>query len=143
MNTSISCMDRPCSSSPSSSLLPHASELQALLPCMQPCSAAHPLLCPQASVLVDAKAPSGATSASPRRGEGGRAAQGSVPSAGGEPSAEALWACYASRLSAIIVRHLRADYWHMPQARALSYAAQGSPRMCSRQGCHMVLFLSS
>ena len=73
-------------------------------------------------MLVDAKAPAGAGPASPGRGGGGGGAQaganGVASPGGAETSAEALWARYASRLTGIIVRHLRADYWHMPQARA-------------------------
>lgn len=29
-------------------------------------------------------------------------------------TAEGLWARYATRLTSVVVRHLRADYWHMP-----------------------------
>ncbi len=29
-------------------------------------------------------------------------------------TAEGLWSRYATRLTSIVVRHLRADYWHMP-----------------------------
>lgn len=48
----------------------------------------------QASVLVDSKQ-TGAAS-------------------GDSMTAEGLWARYATRLTSIVVRHLRADYWHMP-----------------------------
>lgn len=30
-------------------------------------------------------------------------------------TAEQLWVKYAVRLTSIVVRYLRADYWHMPQ----------------------------
>lgn len=32
-------------------------------------------------------------------------------------TSEQLWAKYAARLTSIVVRYLRADYWHMPQVR--------------------------
>ena len=32
-------------------------------------------------------------------------------------TAEQLWVKYAARLTSIVVRYLRADYWHMPQVR--------------------------
>lgn len=48
----------------------------------------------QASVVVDSKQ-AGAAS-------------------GESTTAEGLWARYAMRLTSIVVRHLRADYWHMP-----------------------------
>ena len=34
-------------------------------------------------------------------------------------TAEQLWVKYAARLTSIVVRYLRADYWHMPQVRHL------------------------
>ncbi|KAK9917910.1 hypothetical protein WJX75_009504 [Coccomyxa subellipsoidea] len=64
----------------------------------------------EASVLVDSKQ-AGAAS-------------------GESTTAEGLWARYATRLTSIVVRHLRADYWHMPPEKeqaltGISEAAKG------------------
>lgn len=65
-------------------------------------------------MLVDAKQPGSAKSgAAAARGSHGGAVEG--PAEAG--SAEGLWARYASRLTGIVVRHLRADYWHLPHVR--------------------------
>lgn len=61
---------------------------------------------------MDAKQPDGA-------GPGG--ARGARADGGQEAvTAEQLWTKYAARLTSIVVRYLRADYWHMPQARPLT-----------------------
>ena len=53
------------------------------------------------------------------------AALGTARSARAEAASEAvtaeqLWVKYAARLTSIVVRYLRADYWHMPQVRCPS-----------------------
>ena len=63
----------------------------------------------QAGVLVDAKQPDGATAGGARRS--------GVDGASEAVTSEQLWAKYAARLTSIVVRYLRADYWHMPQVR--------------------------
>jgi hypothetical protein len=77
-------------------------------------------------VLVDAKQPGSPTAgaAAGRGGRGGAAgANGGGADGDGGGSAEALWARYAQRLTAVVVRHLRADYWHLPHVRWPPYLA--------------------
>ncbi|EIE27758.1 hypothetical protein COCSUDRAFT_64368 [Coccomyxa subellipsoidea C-169] len=64
----------------------------------------------EASVLVDSKQ-AGAVS-------------------GESMTAEGLWARYATRLTSIVVRHLRADYWHMPpeKEQALTGISEAAKR---------------
>lgn len=58
---------------------------------------------------MDAKQPDGATA--------GGAQRSGVDGASEAVTSEQLWAKYAARLTSIVVRYLRADYWHMPQVR--------------------------
>ena len=62
----------------------------------------------QAGVLVDARQAEGAVPGAARR-LGTDGASEAV-------TAEQLWTKYAARLTSVVVRYLRADYWHMPQA---------------------------
>lgn len=62
----------------------------------------------QAGVLVDAKQAHEAVPGAGRRAGTDGASEG--------VTAEQLWTKYAARLTGIVVRYLRADYWHMPQA---------------------------
>jgi hypothetical protein len=64
-------------------------------------------------VLVDAKLVGGGASAAAGRGGGGGAAEAA------DATVEALWAKYEARLTGIVVRHLRADYWHMSAVRLI------------------------
>ena len=64
----------------------------------------------QAGVLVDAKQAHEAVPGAARRAGADGASEG--------VTAEQLWTKYAARLTGIVVRYLRADYWHMPQARS-------------------------
>ena len=73
-------------------------------------------------MLVDAKQQDGASLGTTRRAR-----------ADGAPeavTAEQLWTRYAARLTSIVVRYLRADYWHMPQVGLLSF---DGPRSVSRR----------
>ncbi len=56
---------------------------------------------------MDAKQPDGVTA--------GGAGRSGVDGASEAATSEQLWAKYAARLTSIVVRYLRADYWHMPQ----------------------------
>lgn len=62
----------------------------------------------QAGVLVDAKQAEGAVPGAARRAGADGASE--------RVTVEQLWVKYAARLTGIVVRYLRADYWHMPQA---------------------------
>ena len=72
----------------------------------------------QAGVLVDAKQAEGAVPGAARRAGADGASEG--------VTAEQLWTRYAVRLTGIVVRYLRADYWHMPQASSSAMSLSGT-----------------
>ncbi|CAL5224212.1 g6858 [Coccomyxa viridis] len=63
----------------------------------------------EAGVLVDAKQAEGAVPGAARRAGADGASE--------RVTVEQLWVKYAARLTGIVVRYLRADYWHMPQEK--------------------------
>lgn len=67
-------------------------------------------------MLVDAKQAGSASSAAGGRPRGGTA---DAAAAAADSTLEGLWAKYAARLTGIVVRHMRADYWHMSAVRAV------------------------
>ena len=67
----------------------------------------------------------------------GAARRAGIDGASEAVTAEQLWTKYAARLTSVVVRYLRADYWHMPQASSpLTTGWEATacrPRLCGRE----------